>query len=244
LAPIDLQSYFDISQAPDKATFKRRMIDFAHEMDFPLVNAVLVVERGADLDFKHIGNRPQDFVGGSDKELAKADPVSTQLRRFGLPFMYDQKFYVDAGAPELWEAAAPYGYRTGICVALRLSGNQQFLIGLDRERALPRGNQKLTRMMADLQMLAVHCQDAAQRFLIPPAEPVVELEAAMPALSQRELEVLRWTKAGKTAWETGQILCISEPTVKYHLRNTFTKLGVGSKHMAVLKAIALGLIAP
>jgi DNA-binding CsgD family transcriptional regulator len=244
MAPIDLQSYFDISQAPDRATFKRRMIDFAHEMDFPLVNAVLVVENApGDVDFENIGNRPADFVAGSDKELAKADPVVTQLRRFGLPFMYDQKFYVDAGTPELWEAAAPYGYRTGISVALRLPGNQQFLIGLDRERALPRGNQKITRLLADLQMLAMHCQDAAQRFLIREAPPLPAADSA-PLLSQRELEVLRWTMAGKTAWETGSLLCISEPTVKYHLRNTFAKLNVTSKHMAVLKAISLGLIAP
>lgn len=240
MAPIDLQSYFDISQAPDKATFKRRMIDFAHEMDFPIVGAVLVVEHTEkDADFLYIGNRPEDFLPASDKALAKVDPVMTQLRRHGLPFMYDQKFYVDAGAPELWENAAPYGYRTGISVALRLPGNQQLLLGLDRERALPRSNLKLTRLLADLQMLAVHCQDAAQRFLVPhSAAPSV------PSLSQRELEVLRWTMAGKTAWETGQLLCISEPTVKYHLRNTLAKLDVPSKHMAVLKAISLGLITP
>ena len=244
MAPMDLQSYFDISQAPDKATFKRRMIDFAHDMDFTIVNAMLVVEHAdREPDLVYVGNRPTDFLPATDKEIAKVDPVMTRLRKHGLPFMYDQKFYVDAGAPELWEIAAPYGYRTGISVALRLPGNQQLLLGLDRERALPRGNQKVTRLLADLQMLAVHCQEAAQRFLAPQPEPQADAPAA-PSLSQRELEVLRWTMAGKTAWETGQLLCISEPTVKYHLRNTLAKLNVPSKHMAVLKAISLGLIAP
>jgi DNA-binding CsgD family transcriptional regulator len=240
---MDLQSYFDISQAPDKATFKRRMIDFAHDMDFTIVNAALVVEHAdREPEVVYIGNRPSDYLLATDKEVAKVDPVMKRLRKQGLPFMYDQKFYVDAGAPELWEIAAPYGYRTGISVALRLPGNQQLLVGLDRERALPRSSQKVTRMLADLQMLAVHCQEAAQRFLA----PSVDLKAApaVPNLSERELEVLRWTMAGKTAWETGQLLCISEPTVKYHLRNVLAKLDVPSKHMAVLKAISLGLIAP
>jgi DNA-binding CsgD family transcriptional regulator len=233
-----LQSYFDISQSNDKAEFKRRLIAFAHEMDFPLVNAVVVAERaGGDADFFHVGNRPEDFAAAADKSVAKVDPVMTRLRRQGLPFIYDQKFYVDAGAAELWEQAAPYGYRTGLCVALRLSPQRQFLLGLDRERALPRSAPKVTRLLADLQLLAVHCQEAAQRFM--GTEPE---RAPAPSLSPRELEVLRWTRDGKTAWETGRLMSISEATVKYHLKNILGKLGANSKHMAVLRAITLGLI--
>jgi len=240
LAPIDLQSYFDISQAPDKAALKRRLIEFAHGMEFSIANVLLMSEHSVgDFDVAYLGNRPDNYPEGADKEIATADPLMTKMRRHGLPVMYDQKFYVDAGAPELWEAAAPYGYRTGISVALRLPNNQQLVLGLDRERALPRSNQKLTRLLADLQMLAVHCQEAAQRFFAP--QPAA---GPAPHLSQRELDVLRWTMAGKTAWETGQLLCISEPTVKYHLRNILAKLDVPSKHMAVLKAISLGMIAP
>lgn len=235
---MQLQDFFDISQSGDKAAFKRRLIDFAHRMDFPLVGAVLVVEQPkGEPDYFVVGNRPAEFTDSADKSIAKVDPVMQQLRRHGLPFMYDQKFYVQAGAPELWEVAAPYGYRTGISVALRLSGNSQFLLGLDRERALPRNDQRLMRMLADLQMLAVHCQDAAQRFLVPQKDA-----PAAPTLSQRELEVLRWTREGKTAWETGQLMSISEPTVKYHLKNILAKLDSTSKHVAVLKAISLGLI--
>ncbi|MEK8033574.1 LuxR C-terminal-related transcriptional regulator [Ideonella sp. DXS29W] len=236
-----LQDYFDISQAPDLATFRRRMIDFAHGMDFPIVGAVLLAEHAADQHqyLSYIGNRPPDFASASDKSLAKIDPVMAQLRRSPVPFVYDQKFYVDAGAPELWEHAAPYGYRTGISVALRLPGNKQLLLGLDRERDLPADDERIMRLLADLQMLAVHCQDAALRFL----GPLTEVEEA-PALSKRELEVLRWTKEGMTAWEVGDKLCISEPTVKFHLKKTLSKLQVPSKHMAVLKAISLGLIAP
>lgn len=235
-----LQDYFDISQAPDKTTFRRRMIDFAHGMDFPIVGAVLLVEHAEqDQYLSYIGNRPPDFASAADKSLAKIDPVMAQLRRSPVPFVYDQKYYVDAGAPELWEHAAPYGYRTGISVALRLPGNKKLLLGLDRERDLPVDDEKIMRLLADLQMLAVHCQDAALRFLGSPTE--IE---DVPPLSKRELEVLRWTKEGMTAWEVGAKLCISEPTVKFHLKKTLSKLQVPSKHMAVLKAISLGLIAP
>lgn len=236
---IQLQRYFDISQAPDKLTFKRQLVEFAHEMDFPIVGAELVVERpDGDPEYRYyIGNRPPDWAGVVDTKTVKVDPVMQRLRRHGLPFMYDQKFYVDAGAPELWEAAAPYGYRTGIAVALRLPGDMQLLLGLDRERPLPRSELKLHRLLADLQLLAVHCQEAAQRF----ATPLIA-EAGVPMLTPRELEVLKWARDGKTAIETGMILGISEPTVKFHLKNCMNKLGTNTKISAYVRAMTLGLI--
>jgi LuxR family quorum-sensing system transcriptional regulator SolR len=56
------------------------------------------------------------------------------------------------------------------------------------------------------------------------------------------LEVLKWTQAGKTAWEIGQILNLSESGVNYHLRSILMKLDAISKHQAVLRALALGIL--
>ena len=90
---------------------------------------------------------------------------------------------------------------------------------------------------ADLQLFAVHALDAAQRVLLP-APP----QADMPSLTPRELESLRWTMEGKTAWEVGSILGISERTAVLHVNNATHKLGCVNKHQAVLRAIRLGLI--
>ena len=94
-----------------------------------------------------------------------------------------------------------------------------------------------TRMLADLQFLAVHAQDAAQRLLVPRDE---EFDA--PHLTPRELDILRLTRDGKSAWVAGQILGISEHTVNFHLRNIQRKLNTTSKHQAVLVAMRHGLI--
>jgi DNA-binding CsgD family transcriptional regulator len=61
-------------------------------------------------------------------------------------------------------------------------------------------------------------------------------------LTPRELECLQWTMQGKTAWEVGKILGISEQTAARHLNNATRKLDCTSKHQAVLKALRLGLI--
>ncbi|MEO3429047.1 autoinducer binding domain-containing protein [Pelagibius sp. CAU 1746] len=63
-------------------------------------------------------------------------------------------------------------------------------------------------------------------------------------LTDRERDCLVWTARGKTAWEVGQILCISEETVLFHLKNATRKLGVFSKHHAVVKAVIQGYIVP
>jgi DNA-binding CsgD family transcriptional regulator len=61
-------------------------------------------------------------------------------------------------------------------------------------------------------------------------------------LTERELEALRWTMEGKTAWEVGSILGISEQTAVRHLSNATRKLGSVNKHHAVVTAMRLGLL--
>ncbi|HJV63475.1 MAG TPA: helix-turn-helix domain-containing protein [Albitalea sp.] len=63
------------------------------------------------------------------------------------------------------------------------------------------------------------------------------------AVTARELECLRWTAEGKTAWEVGRILGISAQTAARHLNNAARKLGCVSKHQAVVKALRTKLIA-
>ena len=83
----------------------------------------------------------------------------------------------------------------------------------------------------------MHAQDAAQRVLLPrPIEPDA------PSLTPRELECLRWTMEGKTAWEVGSIVGITERTAGLHINNATHKLGCANKHQAVLKALRTGLI--
>jgi DNA-binding CsgD family transcriptional regulator len=111
------------------------------------------------------------------------------------------------------------------------------MLGVDRDRALPTDRHELTRVVADLQLFAVHALDAAMRVLIP-----AESASESPPLTPRELEALRWTMDGKTAWEVGSILGITERTAVLHLNNAMRKLGCVNKHQAVLKALRQGLI--
>lgn len=236
-----LERYYDVSQAPDIAAFERRLVRFAEEMEFPHVNAVLVIDPrapGERAQFISIGNTPEAYLEASRDPTASArDPVNRRLRSLSVPFIYDQQLYTSSGAGDLWETQAAYGYKTGIAVALHLPDFRHFLLGVDRDLALPTEAHRLSRLMADLQLLAVHAQDAATRLLAPD-----EAVGARPELTPREVEILRWTMEGKTAWAVGAILGVTEGTVNFHLRNIFRKLDASSKHQAVLKALRMRLI--
>jgi DNA-binding CsgD family transcriptional regulator len=61
-------------------------------------------------------------------------------------------------------------------------------------------------------------------------------------VSARELDCLKWTAAGKTAWEASVILGISERTVRFHLNAAREKLDCATTTQAVAKAITCRLI--
>ncbi len=65
----------------------------------------------------------------------------------------------------------------------------------------------------------------------------------VPTLSPREVECLGWAAKGKTAWEIGRVLSISEHTAIFHLRNASKKLGTTRREQAVAKSISLGMLA-
>jgi LuxR family quorum-sensing system transcriptional regulator CciR len=61
-------------------------------------------------------------------------------------------------------------------------------------------------------------------------------------LSDREKACLSWTMLGKSSWEIGKILSISENTVVFHIKNAMKKLGTNNRTLAAVKAVQLGLI--
>jgi LuxR family quorum-sensing system transcriptional regulator CciR len=65
-----------------------------------------------------------------------------------------------------------------------------------------------------------------------------------PVLSERERECLHWIANGKSSWDVGTILNISENTVNFHIKNAFRKLETNSRVVAVVKAIRYRLISP
>jgi DNA-binding NarL/FixJ family response regulator len=68
------------------------------------------------------------------------------------------------------------------------------------------------------------------------------LALRQPTLTGREIEVLELVAQGNTSRQIGELLLISENTVKNHIRNILDKLGLHSRSEAVLYAAREDLI--
>ena len=63
-----------------------------------------------------------------------------------------------------------------------------------------------------------------------------------PALTKREIEIVRHLDSGKPITSIGASLHISHNTMKTHLKNVYRKLSADGRDQAVEKAKSLGLI--
>ena len=231
--------YLSVLEAKDPNQFRSVVIRFAQQLGFDTVAAMVAVDRpGSTAEFAAVHNTPMAFEESFENvAIGRRDPVMQHCRRNTMPIVWTQKTYLDGGAIDLWETQAQFGYRNGIAMALHMPDGRHFTLGVDRDQALPADPTELTRIVADLQLFAVHAQDTAMRILVSEAS-----QPECPALTPRELEVLRWTMDGKTAKAIGSLLNVTERTAVAHLQNAMLKLNVNSKHLAVLKALRLGLI--
>ncbi len=64
----------------------------------------------------------------------------------------------------------------------------------------------------------------------------------MSHLTPREELCLNWVAQGKTSWEIGVILGITERTVNFHIQNASSKLGVSNRQAAIARALIDGRI--
>ncbi len=66
-----------------------------------------------------------------------------------------------------------------------------------------------------------------------------EMSATRSTLTNAELQVLKWIRAGRTNREIGRILCKSEFTVKTHVQRMLAKTGLDNRLQLAMHTRAL-----
>jgi LuxR family transcriptional regulator, quorum-sensing system regulator SolR len=79
---------------------------------------------------------------------------------------------------------------------------------------------------------AAHCRNGLLRAA--PATPEM--------LTEREREIMRWTAEGKTAFEVGLIVGLTERAVNFHIGRVLVKLGATNKTHAAVMAAVMGIL--
>lgn len=199
-------------------------------------------EREKPLSSVYLTNLPNEWVGHYLKEdYGNVDPVIKDCAISRLPIQWTEKYRANSRTKDetrVMEDAWENGMKRGLTIPIHGPGGELGIFTLNADINEREFREMSDRTKYELQSIAYFFHDAVQRAL--KVEPnAVPLPVA---LTQREVEILRWTVAGKTAWEIGAILKISERTVNFHVQNVMEKFGVHNKTHAAAKAMGLGFL--
>ncbi len=168
------------------------------------------------------------------------DPIIGECLSSRLPVTWTEKLRTkvrSTRARAVLAGGIDFGARRGFAVPIHGPGGELGLMSLYSDMSDIEFEKSVETNRYDLHMMSIYFHDAMQKKLAQQEE----IPKPIP-LTDREAEILQWTAIGKTAWEIGGILKISERTVNFHLQNLMGKLGVHNKTHAAAKAMSFGLI--
>lgn len=173
-----------------------------------------------------------------EKNYIEIDPVFARIKRQWEPVIWDDVATtkkIGTAEKRMMNEARESGLCNGISFPMHGPDGDNFIISMASEYC---GNQTLRRHYPYLRLIS------AQFFftLNDLWRKGAAARAAIPHLTGRERECLQWAAHGKSAWEIGTILHISEATVRFHLSNAFAKLGAQNRINAIVRGIRWGII--
>lgn len=169
-----------------------------------------------------------------ERNYLAIDPTVRHGLRSLLPIIWSDELF--ATSDELWDDACSFGLRFGWAQSSRATNGVTGMLTLARSYEPLSGVElqgKGLKMAWLTQMAHLGMSQCLTKKLMP---------ATGAHLSNREVEVLRWTAEGKTSSEISYILNISERTVNFHVNNAMAKLNAANKTAAVILAAVLGLL--
>jgi DNA-binding CsgD family transcriptional regulator len=169
-----------------------------------------------------------------DGKWGVADPVIPRAYLARQPFRWNELRSDDSLTEEqraFLDTSRELGVHSGITLPLHGPGTEVDIISLSLRDSRP---------LRDDRMLILHA--ISVQYWLKFKELAGERQNAVPSLTSKEIECLKWCKQGKTNWEIGEIVLTSEKTVQFHLSNAIRKLGASNRMTAVVAGLQAGLI--
>jgi len=186
---------------------------------------------------------PESWVSQYGAALyEEIDPLLPAAARNLLPILWDdllKRNDIDKHQRDLFEDARAFGLCHGITIPVHGQMGDFAIVSVASDLSASEFESITRSHLHDVHIASLYYHDAIRANLTKPGR-----EHDNVHLANRERECLLWAARGKTAWETSEVLGISENTVNFYLKNAMKKLGVYNKSHAVVRAIMLYLIFP
>jgi DNA-binding CsgD family transcriptional regulator len=167
------------------------------------------------------------------------DPVLAFTARARRPFLWDQeapRLQLEPAQIALLDECKRAGVHSIVVSPIHEPDGSCNVVGASRRHPEPPDPARVPILQACFSQ--VWCRYTA----LTGASVVTDPQNAV-ALTQKELEVLKWIKVGKSNADISEIMSLSTKTVEYHVGNILRKLGATNRTTAVVIAIQRQLLA-
>ena len=170
-----------------------------------------------------------------ERDYIRNDPARLHLSRTVEPYSWSQMLACtdySAAQKAIVHEAAEFGMKSGIIFPMPGLRSGPALVTIAGEND---GIGEDDRMRLHLAAIYTHA-------VVRKLSGMRSDASGIPSFSRRERECLQWYAAGKSEWEIGEILSISEKTANTYLERAKQKFGVATRKQAIVAALRNGVI--
>lgn len=185
---------------------------------------------------KVITNYPNDYVERYETgHLSQRNPFVVHCQLSIAPIIWSSEVFREN--PDLWKATQTCGLAYGWSQSVHDPNGVVSILSLGR-RNPPLSEGEFMDKAANVLWLCNQLHSA----MLERCHLHHQLEIHVIRLTDREIEIMRWTADGKIASDIGTILSLSTRTVNFHIASSIKKLGANNKTSAVAIAAKSGLL--
>ncbi|WP_130732675.1 autoinducer binding domain-containing protein [Komagataeibacter xylinus] len=181
-------------------------------------------------NFIHVGY-PEEWVNFYiENNYISYDPIIKKSRFMSHPYFWHEILNINQREKKIIKDVSEFGIKKGMTIPFHTHDRLVYAICF-----------AFTDKDVD-QEVEIYLRALSNFFITSYKKLDEPADVLVPILTPREKECLRWTAKGKSSWETGMIVGVSERTVNFHINNALLKLKCTNRIMGVVKAICAGLI--
>lgn len=223
--------------ATSEAELLQRMRTFARSIGYDQALFGLQMQLPGMAPLQHITSGYPDAYQRLylERGYVALDPTVAHCQASTAPLEWSESIY-DARSHEIMEESRRYGLGFGFSLSVHEGDQSASMLSLARDRPVESDSERQLILAAASVM--AHCLHVASKNVILPGV----LAERRPRLSPREAQCLQLVAIGKSNWDIGQLLNISEAAAAFHVKNLLKKFKVSTRVQAVAMGVALRMV--